>query len=127
MAPAPRTGKAVRRVRAISVAVTVLLSAGYLWVGTRPRPPRALEDVPDVATHLVGYGVLAFSAAHTAAQLALAPAAAWGAAWAVADGALLELLQGRTAARRAEWADLAADAIGAALGAAAARRWRLAP
>jgi VanZ family protein len=107
-----------------ALAVTLVLSAGYLWVGTRPHPPRGLEDVPDVATHLAGYSALAFSATRAAAALPLAPAAAWGAGWAVANGALLELLQSRTATRLAEWADLAADAVGAALGAAAARRWR---
>jgi VanZ family protein len=32
------------------------------------------------------------------------------------------LLQGRTATRRAEWSDLAADAAGAAIGAVLARR-----
>ncbi len=113
------------------MAVTLLLSAGYLWVGTRPRPPRALGDIPDTATHLAGYAVLSLSAAHTAAALALAPAAAWGAGWAVAHGALLEVLQSRTATRRAEWSDLAADALGAAVGAvvatAAVRRRRPAP
>jgi len=109
------------------VVVTLLLSAGYLWVGTRQRSPRALEDVPDAAVHVTGYGVLAFSATRAAAALPLTPAAAWGAGWAVANGALLELLQSRTTTRLAEWADLAADAVGAALGAAAARRWRLPP
>jgi VanZ family protein len=114
-----------------ALAMTLALSAGYLWVGTRPRPPRALEDVPDTATHLAGYAVLSLSATLTAAELALAPAAAWGAGWAVAHGALLEVLQSRTATRRAEWADLAADALGAAVGAAVgtatARRRRPAP
>jgi VanZ family protein len=112
------------RARFASLTVTLLLSAGYLWLGTRPRPPRALEDLPDTATHLAGYAVLGFSATTTAAALGLAPTAAWGTGWAVAHGALLEALQSRTATRQAEWSDLAADAVGAAIGAAAARRRR---
>jgi VanZ family protein len=110
-----------------ALAMTLALSAGYLWVGTRPRPPRALEDVPDTATHLAGYALLAWSATDTAARFALAPAAAWGAGWAVVNGALLEVLQGRTATRRAEWRDLAADTVGAVIGAAVARRRRPTP
>lgn len=112
------------RVRFANLTATLLLSAGYLWLGTRPRPPRALEDVPDAATHLAGYAVLAFSATNAAAALALTPGAAWGAGWAVANGALLEALQSRTATRQAEWSDLAADVVGAAIGAAAAQRRR---
>jgi len=107
---------------AAGIAVTLALSVAYFWVGLQPRPPRRLDDVPDIATHFAGYGVLAFAATHAAAGLASAPG--WGAGWAVAHGGVLELLQGRTATRRAEWSDFAVDAVGAALGAAAAARRR---
>jgi VanZ family protein len=126
-APTRRGADAAARSRAAALVVTLVLSAGYLWIGTRSRPPRALEDVPDAVTHLGGYALLAWSATDTAARFALAPAAAWGAGWAVANGALLELLQGRTATRRAEWRDLVADAVGAVIGAAVARRRRATP
>jgi len=112
--------RAGRRAAGAWIVVTLALSAAYLGIGLQARPPRRLDAVPDVASHLGGYGVLGFAATQAAAGLAWAPGC--GVGWAVAHGGLLELLQGRTATRRAEWSDLAADAAGAAIGAVLARR-----
>lgn len=115
-----------KRRRTVILAATALLSIAVLVVGTRPRVPAALRRVPDWATHGATYAALAFMASHSAAALAVAPAAPWAAGYAIAHGCLLELLQMLVPTRTAELRDVAADAVGAAVGVAvaAARRPR---
>lgn len=114
------------RRRTVTLAATVLLSVAVLIVGTRPRVPRALRNVPDWATHGATYATLGFLAAQSAALLGARPAALLGGAYAVGHGGLLEALQSTVPTRAAEWRDVLADAIGAAVGVtfAAARRAR---
>ena len=97
----------------LALVVIAILS---LWPG---------DDVPsgtgwDKANHLLAFLALAVMArlgypARPFLQLGL---------WLLAYGGLIEILQSMTPTRYAEWADLAADALGIALGAVAVRWWR---
>jgi VanZ family protein len=112
------------RRRTVTLAATILLSVVVLVLGTRPRMPVALRHVPDWASHAATYASLGFLSARSAALLGARPAALLGGAYAVGHGGLLEALQSAVPTRAAEWRDLLADAIGAAIGVtlAAARR-----
>jgi VanZ family protein len=75
----------------------------------------------DKVAHVALFGLLARAWLRAARPAGLA-AAAGVAAIAVAYGGLLELLQPVVSARGAEWGDLAADALGAGVALAVARR-----
>jgi VanZ family protein len=89
-----------------------------------PRPPSAADTGWDKLNHVLafagpcfaGLAALPQATRHAAMRLALG-LVAWGGA--------LELLQTRLPPRSGEWADLLADAVGVALGAAlyALARW----
>jgi len=112
------------RRRTLTLAATLAMSVAILVVGTRPRPPRALDRVPDWATHATTYAALAFLSVRSAASLGVGGAVAAGALYAIGHGGLLEALQAATPTRAAEWSDLLADAVGACAGAALAARRR---
>ncbi len=106
--------------RNLTLAATALLSVAILVAGTRPQVPDTLRRVPDWAAHSATYAVVAFLASRSATLLAVTPAAPWAAAYAIAHGCLLELMQMLVPTRTAELRDVAADAIGAAIGVAVA-------
>ncbi len=108
------------RRRTLTLVATALLSVSILVVGTRPRMPEALRRVPDWSMHGSTYAVLAFLASESATCLGVAAAAPWAAGYAIAHGCLLELLQMLVPTRSAELRDVAADAVGAAIGVAVA-------
>jgi VanZ family protein len=108
------------RRRTLTLAASVLVSIAILVVGTRPRMPDALRRVPDWTTHGSAYAVVAFLASRSATVLGVTPAAPWAAGYAIAHGCLLELLQMLVPTRTAEVRDVAADAVGAAIGVAIA-------
>jgi len=110
--------------RSLSLAVTLLLSATYLWVGTRPENPAVVREVNDKVLHAGSYALLSVTAGAGAAALGLAPAPLIGWGYAVGHGALLEAVQHFTPPRTAEVGDVLADAAGAALGALALLAWR---
>lgn len=113
------------RLRWIPLVITVVLSVAYVYLGVQPRAPKLLRRVPDVVAHAGAYAVLGCSATLVGRMLALARPAIWGAAYATAHGALLEGLQELAPRRRAQWRDVLADAVGAVVGAVAARLLRL--
>jgi VanZ family protein len=106
--------------RTLTLVATALLSIAVLVVGTRPSVPAAFRRAPDWSTHGATYAALAFLSQRSALHLALRPAAAWAGAYAAGHGGLLEVLQSAVPARAAQWRDVFADAVGAALGLAAA-------
>ena len=110
--------------RSLSLAVTLLLSATYLWVGTRPENPAVVREVNDKVLHAGSYALLSFTAGAGASALGLAPAPLIGWGYAVGHGALLEAVQHFTPPRTAEVGDVLAAAAGAALGALALLAWR---
>jgi len=110
--------------RLVSLLLTAALSAAYLVAGTRPRNPEIVRDVNDKLLHCGAYAFLGVSAGAAAGALGLGAAPLVGWAYAVAHGALLEVVQHFTPPRTAEAGDVAADAVGAALGAAALAAWR---
>jgi VanZ family protein len=112
------------RRRTLTLVATALVSIAILVVGTRPRMPRVLDRVPDWSIHGSTYAGLAFLASESAALLGVTPAAPWAAGYAIAHGCLLELLQMLVPTRSAELRDVAADAVGAAIGVAVAAAWR---
>lgn len=110
--------------RSLPLVLTLLLSAAFLWVGTRPQNPALVRNVNDKVLHAGSYAVLGFAAGSGAYALGLAPAALIGWGYAVGHGALLEAVQHFTPPRTAEVGDVLADAAGAALGALALVVWR---
>ena len=110
--------------RSISIALVVVLSAGYIVLGTRPDNPGPVRDVPDNLLHGGAYAVLGLAAGSAASALGLAgaPLVGWG--YAVAHGVLLEVIQHFTPPRSAEVGDAVADAVGAASGVAALAAWK---
>lgn len=121
---AVRERGAARIRKLLALLITVTLSLTYLVLGTDAEPPEVFQNVPDAAAHGLGYGVLTLSALATATLWNVPVAGMAAAVYAVGHGALLEWLQSRTPSRRADWRDLAADALGAAtaLGLAAGMR-----
>ena len=85
---------------------------GVLVLSLVPSTPPALTTGWDKTNHLLGFAVLgllgcrSYPGRTAAVLLAL-----------LAYGALIEVLQSLTPYRLAEWADLAADALGLAIGA----------
>jgi VanZ family protein len=110
--------------RILPLVTTVVLSAAYLYLGTRPQNPEAFRHLSDKILHAGAYGVLAVTAGDAAAAIGMAPAPLIGWGYAVGHGALLEVVQRYTPPRTAEVADVLADATGAALGAAVLAAWR---
>jgi len=110
--------------RSLPLVATLVLSAAYLWVGTRPQNPALVRDVNDKVLHAASYAVLGFTAGAGAAALGLAPAPLIGWGYAVGHGALLEVVQTFTPPRTGEVGDVLADAVGAAFGALALVAWR---
>ncbi len=100
--------------RFLLLAATSVLAVTYLVLGTRPRMPEVVRDVPDTVIHAGAYALLSGSAILTAAAFAAPAPAAAGAVFAVAHGGLLEVLQMFTPPRTAEWRDLRSDAMGTA-------------
>jgi VanZ family protein len=90
---------------ALGIGLAFVLS---LW----PHGAPALANVPDKAQHLVGYGLV------VAWFVGVLPRRWYG--WvflgAVLLGGLIEILQSFTETRQADWADEAANALGAAIG-----------
>ena len=100
--------------RILLLAATATLAVSYLVLGTRPRMPEVVRDVPDTLIHAGAYALLSESAIVTAAAFAVPAPAAVGAVFAVAHGGLLEVLQMYAPPRTAEWRDLRSDAMGTA-------------
>ncbi|MBZ5588911.1 MAG: VanZ family protein [Acidobacteriia bacterium] len=105
--------------RSFPVLLTLVLSAAYIYIGTRAENPAPFRDVNDKLLHVGAYALLGFSAGSGAYVLGLAPAPVIGWGFAVGHGALLEVVQHFVPPRSAEVGDVLADAFGAALGAAA--------
>ena len=94
--------------------LALLLATLYLWLGTRPRIPAALERFPDWLGHGAAYALLA-----AVAQRGFPSLAPGGVAAACTlHGGLLEWLQLHVPGRSAELEDLVADALGSLLGVA---------
>lgn len=110
--------------RSFPLLVTLVLSAAYLYFGTRPQNPEPFRHMNDKLLHGSAYALLGFSAASGAYALDIAPAPLIGCGYAVGHGALLEVAQHFTPPRFAEVGDVLADAIGAALGAVVLVWWR---
>ena len=110
--------------RILPLVTTVVLSAAYLYLGTRPQNPDAFRHLSDKLVHAGAYGVLAAAAGEAAVGMGLAPAPLIGWGYAVGHGALLEVVQRATPPRAAEVADVLADAAGAAVGTVALLAWR---
>lgn len=104
--------------------LTVLLSVGYLALGTAEQPTQQLKEVPDTAIHAGGYGVLALAAAESVRILGLGHAPILAATYAMTHGVLLEALQSTTRTRKADPRDLAWDAVGTIIVLAAWSLWR---
>jgi len=110
--------------RSLPLLLTLVLSAVYLYVGTRPENPALFRDVNDKVLHASSYAVLGFAAGSGAYALGLTPAPLIGWGYAVGHGALLEVAQHFAPPRTAEVGDVLADAAGAALGAVVLLLWR---
>lgn len=110
--------------RSLYVALVVVLSVGYIYLGTRPHNPEMVRAVPDKLLHGGAYALLGLSAGSAASALGVpgAPLVGWG--YAVAHGVLLEVIQYFTPPRSAEVGDAVADAVGAAFGVAVLAAWR---
>jgi VanZ family protein len=106
----------------------LVLAAVVALLALMPLPPQAASLGWDKANHLLAFAALAACAVF---GFRGQRAALWAVLAALlAFGASIELLQQLVPNRMAEWADLLADALGIALGAALATawlRWRAAP
>ena len=92
----------------------VLLVLAVAWLALSPAPPPQADTGWDKANHALAFAVLA-----AMAELALWPQPArrrLNVAALLAYGALIEVVQSRLPARSGEWSDLAADAVGIAIG-----------
>lgn len=109
----------------IAPTLAVALSGAILLFGLSPRVPSALRAINDKFLHSVGYAALSFTSAEALAVVRWGPSPPFGAlAYAAAHGAMLEAMQSYTPRRRAEWGDLLADVVGAAMGVAGWWLWR---
>ena len=91
------------------LGVVMLLSVGILSL----IPATNLGGVNDKVSHLLTYTALGAWFALLASDRV---AVAWSIAMLIAYGGLLELLQGLTGYRSAEWADFGANIAGVSLG-----------
>lgn len=88
-----------------------------LW----PRPPASLDLIGwDKANHALAFAALALTAWLSRRGHGRLGAIGWMLAL-VAWGGVLELLQSQLPPRQGDWADLAANTVGVAIGALAAR------
>jgi VanZ family protein len=114
-----------RRGWGLDIAPSVVALGAMFWFGLTPLKalPGPQFELVDKVWHLVAFGGLAGLLARAFAHFGSQPAAAArsAAATAVALGGLIEVLQSFTPYRSADWADLAADALGAVLAYAALR------
>lgn len=95
---------------------------GVTWLALTPQPPSGLDTGWDKGNHVLAFAVLAWLAWRAVAAWTPARAPAIAAlVGLLAHGGLIELLQRQVPGRAAEWSDLAADAIGLAVGALVAR------
>ncbi|MFM8354983.1 MAG: VanZ family protein [Gammaproteobacteria bacterium] len=92
-----------------------LLLLGCSVLALIPQPPSGVASTSDVLLHLGAFFTLTCS---LAAARPAAPAWQTG-PWLVGYGALIELLQGASGWRHAEWGDFGVDVVGVALGLAA--------
>lgn len=86
--------------------------AAICWLAFDPAPPAAAATFGDKINHAAAFAVLAFSA-----RLAW-PRGSAAAVWValLAYGGFIEVVQTFIPGRSGEWADLAADAAGIAIG-----------
>lgn len=104
LAEHPRTARRWRALLWLLVCVVTVLALS-------PAPPKSVDIGGDKINHLLAF-----------ATLATVAALAWARAWPpvalalLMYGGLIELLQSFTPTRKAEWADLLADATGIGLG-----------
>jgi VanZ family protein len=93
--------------RALLLAAVITIT----WLALTPRPPPLADTGADKINHLLAFTALSFTAwfgfpgARRAAMATL-----------LVYGGLIEVAQSFVPARSAEWADVAADATGIALG-----------
>lgn len=116
--------RALQRVlRLLALLAAVALPVGLFYGGAQPYAVGLIPPPWDKFAHLAVFAVLA---AATGYASGLRGARMWwlGFALAVLVGAADEWHQSTLPGRAAGWDDLAADAIGAALGATALLRWR---
>lgn len=100
--------------RLILLALLLLIS----YLALSPSPPRGVDTGWDKLNHLLAFAALALAACFSTRASALRIGAS--ALGLLAYGGLIELLQSQLPPRQGEWADLLADALGIALGLAAA-------
>lgn len=113
-----------RALRVGAVLLAVALPLG-LWVGGAQPVAVGLVPTPwDKLVHALVFGLLAAAVGY-ASGLRGGRGAALGFAVALAVGGADEWHQAYLPGRSAGWDDLAADALGAALGALALRRWQV--
>jgi VanZ family protein len=99
----------------------LVLAAVVALLSLMPMPPQTASLGWDKANHLLAFAALAVCAVF---GFRGRRAALWAVLAALlAFGAAIELLQQLVPNRQAEWADLLADALGIALGAALASAW----
>lgn len=105
-----------RAARALFPLLLALITLLALWPQTEILPSTGW----DKANHALAFATLMaiWSAGWPRARLV------FGLAGLLAHGGLIELLQTQLPPRSGEWADLAADAVGLAIGALVARRLR---
>jgi hypothetical protein len=103
--------------RALLVAGGWLYAAALVWLSLTPSPPDPGVDYGDKIGHFAAYALLMFWFAwlHRSAPARAGYALLW-----IAMGVALEFAQGGTGFRSFELADMAANALGVAAGAAAA-------
>ncbi|HNX50058.1 MAG TPA: VanZ family protein [Thermoanaerobaculaceae bacterium] len=116
----PLTG---RRAAIAWLVATLVVSFAFMFLGIRPRIPRALRQFSDVVLHGGAYLMLAVLAARTARSWGWRAPLAFGLGYAALHGGGLEILQYFNPPRMAEWKDWLADCVGAGFGVLALAWW----
>lgn len=103
--------------RPMLIAAGWLYAGAIVWLSLTPSPPDPGIEYGDKLGHFLAYALLMlwFAWLHRGAGARLAYAALW-----IGMGVALEFAQGESAQRTFELADMAANALGVAAGAAAA-------
>ena len=120
----PVSMQAVQRVlRLVALAAAIALPAGLFYGGAQPYAVGLIPPPWDKFAHVAVFAILASTAAYASGWRGTRM---WwlGFAVAVLVGAADEWHQATLPGRAAGWDDLAADAVGAALGATALLHWR---